>query len=132
MAIWEQSELQEAVKKIAPDVYHSMYEGIPNSGSMIKGDWKVKAPKLSELYMTGRVRFIRYEGWKSEVFENPTYADVMRAMQASIEALDDFHHVFLEKLLPNGIEVSGTCDQCGRGPREDELPITLVELLTGS
>ncbi len=132
MAIFEQGELQEAVKKIAPDVYHSMYKSIPGSGSMIKGSWKVEAPKLSETYMGGLVRFTRYEGFKSQVFENPTWADVMRAMQASIEALDDFHHVFLEALEVRGSEVPKTCEHCGRGPTEDELPVLLVEMITGS
>jgi len=133
--IFEQSKLQEAVKKIAPDVYHSMYKSVSglNDGPPHEG-WKVEAPKLSETYMGGLVRFTRSDegGFKSQVFESPTWADVMRAMQASIEALDDYHHVFLEALVIQGSEVPKTCEHCGRGPTEDELPVLLVEMITGS
>ncbi len=131
--IFEQSKLQEAVKKIAPDVYHSMYKSVSvlNDGPPHEG-WRVEAPALSETYMGGRVQFTRGKGWKSQIYVSPTWADVMCAMQASIEALDDFHHVFLEALEVRGTEVPKTCEHCGRGPTEDELPLTLVEMITGS
>jgi predicted NAD/FAD-binding protein len=60
----------------------------------------------------GRVRFVRhFEGWVAPaIVVDPTWADVCKAAEASIEALDDKHHVFLEgvetiEMLPDGVIV---------------------------
>lgn len=124
------AELDAAVREVAPNVCHSMYEHVSAGGSLTT--MMVKAEKLDEVYRTGRVRFVRYEGWESEVYDNPTWGDVMKAMQASIEALDDFHHVFLEGLSVQGTEFPHVCGSCGRMPVAGEKSVSLVEFTTGS
>lgn len=58
-----------------------------------------------EIAVQGECRFIAYdEGgnlWRSQLHHNPTWANVMREFEWSMEFTDDFHHCFLE-----GIEKS--------------------------
>lgn len=130
MPIYSYDELQAKTREIAPDVSHSSYTD--RSGGP-EGNWKVQAPAMDDTFMKGRVRFTReYEGWRSGIYVDPTHGDVLRAMQESIEDLNDRHHIFFEGISVKGAELPETCERCGRGPGEDEGPITTVEIYTGS
>lgn len=97
--------LQAKTREIAPDVYHSYYETIQEPSEEGEG-WVVEYDTFDTELCVGLARFARSE-WKSEVIENPTMADALRAMQRSIEATGDRHHVFFEGLATGAVDDRG-------------------------
>jgi len=127
---YDYNELQKLVTELgAPDVCHSAFETLENGGT---DDWTVLAPALQSVLMNGRVQFTRGEGWTSKVYTDPTHADVLRSMQDSVVALDDFHHIFYEGTVTLRTVEPEACVHCKREPGADEGPVTLVEIITGS
>lgn len=64
----------------------------------------------SEYTGLGEVRFVQYgdDYWgdgetvyRSQLYNNPTWGDVMREFDLSIEHCKDFHHCFLEGIAPS-------------------------------
>lgn len=49
----------------------------------------------------GTVFFTR-DGWTSEPYTDPTRGDAIEAFEASIVALDDYHHIYYEGTLVRG------------------------------
>ncbi len=130
---YEYGALQKMVTELgAPDISHSAFETVEHGGTLRGDNWIVDAPDLQSVFMNGRVQFTRGEGWTSKVFTDPTHADVLRSMQDSAKALDDFHHVFYEGTVTLRTVEPETCAHCGREPGAEEGPVSLVEILTGS
>jgi len=81
-ALWETWEDHEGVKGRNYQAVASIYH------------------EPDEIAVQGECRFTAYdeEGrmWRSTLYNNPTWADVMRAFEESMEHTDDYHHVFLE------------------------------------
>ncbi len=121
-------ELDRRGRLFAPDVCHSDF------GTLTDGDgplWVVKAEPFDRVVCEGRVVFTReFEGWRGEPVENPTVADVLRAMQQSIKDTGDLHHIFFEGYSIKGKLPSEPCPHCKRGG--DEESVTEIAIHTGS
>jgi len=73
---------------------------------VISLDWKSAIrPKADKLFAKGEVTFVsEYDGfWGGgkeyrKTMTNPTWADMLRAADESVEVTGDFHHIFLESL----------------------------------
>ncbi len=114
----------------APDVRHSDYKDTSDGG-----DWDqrvLEVESFDTVVKEGRVRFTRnFEGWKGSFIDNPTVADGLRAMQESMKATGDEHHVFFEGLgKPKAVEV-GTCEHCGHAADPGTV-VFEIEIHTGS
>jgi hypothetical protein len=112
-------ELQRRTTLIgAPDVFHSDYKEV-GGGEEFAENPQVEVDSFDSVVFEGNVIFTRsYEGWSSRVYVNPTFADALRAMQNSMKATGDMHHVFFEGLGdPKGRrKQAGPCDHCGHTP----------------
>lgn len=127
-------ELERRVDLILKDfeceqkLIHSFYESLDES---YEDDQKLEVAAFDLVLVKGPAVFRRtYEGWEGQRIENPTVADLLRAMQTSMIETGDFHHVFLEGY---GVKESGTvtpCKHCGRGEGEPE--VTFIDIYTGS
>ncbi len=85
-------ELWAQTKSVAPSVIHSNYTELP--GEVVEFD------DFGAIAIKGPVQYVRgerAEGYFSEIHEDDqTFADVLRAMQVSIDRTLDKHHVFFE------------------------------------
>lgn len=69
--------------------------------------WRRK-PKLTDVFHTGPTTFVsEYDNFWGEgseyrkTIDNPTWADVFKAADESIEVTGDHHHIFLESISYN-------------------------------
>jgi hypothetical protein len=83
--LWEDWENHENIEgrhyQVCPSIYH----------------------EPTEIAVQGECYFIAYdeEGtlWRSASYNNPTWADVLRALEDSLEHTQDYHHVYLEGIM---------------------------------
>jgi hypothetical protein len=122
-------ELDRRMEIIAPSVRHSDYKEVAGGWD---DDSTVKLESFDTVVAKGPVVFRRtFAGWQSTVPVNdPTVADVLRAMETSMKETGDEHHVFFEGykvVKKHGDTIP--CGHCGRGGGE---PVTFIDIHTGS
>ena len=126
-------DLNTITRAIAPDVRHSAYHSLDESfpkGEEAYNAQLVRIDSFDTVVHEGRVRFSRgFEGWTSKVYENPTVADALMAMQTSMTETKDAHHAFFEGLGKALVENEGPCKSCGHDSGES---IALIAIYTGS
>jgi len=111
-------KLQEMTKRVVSGITFSDMETVSDTAGVAIGNWMVEFDSFDTVVFDGEARFVRYFGdWKDEQSHyRPTVADALKAMGRSMEALNDFHHIFYEGV---GVEVQddGTAE---------------IEIITGS
>lgn len=74
-----------------------------------ENDWLVKAPIFKQLFTSGKCDFhAKYEGaYKSQIYENPTWEDIVWETNSCVKFNGQLDHVFLESVDLKSIDKNG-------------------------